>query len=454
MQETAQFQAFFWKTMAEQASLLPFFTLQMVAMMAMFMFTLMGVRGPHGRSIPSAVLLGIVFGVTVYLLTALVSDFIDGMLKPYIRNEILFVAALVGGWPAGLICTVLAYVARLQFGGMNLWDLAGLECIFFMLAGALMHPLMKRRDLLLIPWRELLLISIAFCVPSFLGPLWFHWVWPEIIKQNTYLTMWIARALRFPVMLGTLLGMLVLIKLDAQRRRYQALELQRMGTEVQGAKERERLFMGISHSLKTPLTRLRLRAELLDEPQIKKDFDEDLQELESMVHASLDSLRGINGQEELMATRLDMLMDRLASRPIYIDAHVEVSGQPLTIWARPQAIERAMGNLLDNGILYGKRVVVSLTQKAQHACVTLRDFGPGIPESEQQAVFKPCVRLPHAQETNKNGSGLGLGITRDIIRAHGGDLLMRNHPEGGLEVTVQLPLRDMRTAGAAVSAVG
>jgi signal transduction histidine kinase len=443
MPKVAEFPVFFWQILDKQLSLLPFFVLQMVAVMAMFMFTLVALRGLDTRRTSNQWVFGVVFGVTAYLLTALVADFIGGTLKPYIRNEILFVSALVGGWPGGLICGVLAYAARLQFTGTSLWLLSALECISYVVAGALLHPVMQRRDLLSIAPKEVLLISGVFAATGFLGPIFFHWGWPEIIKQSTYLTMWTARALRFPVMLGTLFGMLLLIKLDAQRQRYQALELQRMGSEVQGSKERELRLVMMSHSLKTPLTRLRLRTEMLDDAALKQDFDDDLHELEDMVHASLESMRGASAQEEVTATRLDVLISRLASRPIYIDAKVAFWGEPLTIWARPQAIERALGNLLDNGILYGKKVIVSLERKAQLAHITLRDFGAGIPEADQQSVFNPSVRLAGAQATNKNGTGLGLGIARDIIRAHGGDLMLRNHPEGGLEVTVRLPLRDM-----------
>ncbi len=442
MQEPMDFWAFFTPMLHKQLGLLPFFTLQMVAVMAMFMFTLLALREIKLPRTSNPMVFGLVFGVTAYLLTALVSDFIGSMLKPYIRNEILFVSALIGGWPGGLICGVITFAARLQFSGQNLWLLSGLECLSYICAGALLHPLMQKRGNLSIAMKDLSLIAGVYALTGYLGPVLFHWGWPEIIQTKTLITMWTARTLRFPLMFGTLFGMLLLIKLDAQRQRYQALELQRMGTEVQGSKERERRMMMISHSLKTPLTRLRLRSELLNDPALKQEFDEDLLELEGMVHASLESIRGTISHEEVIATRLDELIGRLAARPIYLDAQVEFSGAPLTIWARPQAIERAIGNLLDNGILYGKRVMVSLTKKAERAYITLRDFGPGIPEADQQAVFSPNVRLAHAQAVNQQGTGLGLGITRDILRAHGGDLTLRNHPQGGLEVTVHLPLHE------------
>jgi signal transduction histidine kinase len=96
---------------------------------------------------------------------------------------------------------------------------------------------------------------------------------------------------------------------------------------------------------------------------------------------------------------------------------------------------------MDNGILYGQHLKVDLQLDKTVAVLTIRDFGPGMAESDITDVFQPHVRLDYAQEMNAKGSGLGLSITRSVIRAHGGDITLRNHPEGGLEVQVQLPLQ-------------
>ena len=96
---------------------------------------------------------------------------------------------------------------------------------------------------------------------------------------------------------------------------------------------------------------------------------------------------------------------------------------------------------MDNGILYGHKLVVNLFEEQQSAWLILRDFGPGVAEADIEKVFQPNVRLDYAAQVNAKGTGLGLSISRKVIRAHGGEIKLRNHPRGGLEVRVQLPLK-------------
>jgi len=189
------------------------------------------------------------------------------------------------------------------------------------------------------------------------------------------------------------------------------------------------------------LTRLRLRLEMLDDEPLKEDLEAELSTLDEMVLSVLDMLRSPDGKEDMTLMRLDHLVAGLVSRPIYLNAHIETQLAPITLAMRPKSMARALGNLMDNGILYGHKLVVNLFEEQQSAWLILRDFGPGVAEEDIEKVFQPNVRLDYAAQVNAKGTGLGLSISRKVIRAHGGEIELRNHPQGGLEVRVQLPLK-------------
>ncbi len=213
-----------------------------------------------------------------------------------------------------------------------------------------------------------------------------------------------------------------------------------MQARIQGyLVDRERLFMGISHGLKTPIMRLKLRTELLEDDDLRAEFHEDLDDLDVMVKSALQSLKDTDIHENRIAVRLDVLLDRLAKRPIHPDASIECTLESVSVQGKPLALERAFGNLLDNAVLYGERVKVRLSRQDEFAVMEVRDFGPGIPQSSISAAFQPHVRLSHGQKKNRAGTGLGLGIARNIVLAHGGEIRLHNHPVGGLVVTVLLP---------------
>ena len=221
-----------------------------------------------------------------------------------------------------------------------------------------------------------------------------------------------------------------------------------MQARIQGyLVDRERLFLGISHGLKTPIMRLKLRTELLDDETLRGEFHEDLDDLDVMVKAALQSLKDTDIHENLMPVRLDTLLERLARRPIHPDASIECDLIPIVVLGKPLALERALSNLLDNAVLYGQRVQLRLGRLGPRALVEVRDFGPGIPAASMSAAFEPNVRLSHGQQQNRAGTGLGLGIARNIVQAHQGEIRLHNHAQGGLVVTVLLPALD-ETLGA------
>ena len=262
------------------------------------------------------------------------------------------------------------------------------------------------------------------------------------------LTVWMVRGLVKPInriaqaanALGSAISPEPIPETGTAELRRTARAFNAMQARIQGyLVDRERLFIGISHSLKTPIMRLKLRTELLDDEAMRNEFHEDLDDLDVMVKSALQSLRDTDIHENLVEVRLDSLLARLVQRPIHPNADITYLPRPMRIQGKPLALQRALSNLLDNAVLYGDRVQVRLSRMGNRALVEIRDFGPGLPEASMSAAFEPHVRLGYGQERNRAGSGLGLGISRNIVQAHGGEIRLHNHAEGGLVVSVLLP---------------
>ena len=441
MSTNFDFQGFFWPTLAAQIRLLPIYILQLVGAMGVFSFTLIVIRDKT-KNIPPSILYGVVFGITGYFMTGLVVEFLGSQFKPYIRLELLFLVSMLGGWPAGLITGALTYLARLQFGGMQLWMISGLETLIFLAAGALLHPWSTRRNLLTVKLKDVLSITTFKTGVGLLSIYALHRGWPEAITEPTLLVFVTNRLMVFPIFFGMAYGLLMILTMDTQHQLHYRLQVDQLAARLQAATQREQQILAISHSLKTPITRLRLRLAMLDDEALQEDFDADLSALDDSVQCALETLRSPDGQEETLPTRLDLLVAQLAAEPIYLNARIDTQLEPLTLSLQPKSMQRAIGNLMDNGILYGQRLSVHLRKKNQWALLTIRDYGPGIAAVDMAKVFLPNVRLEYAQHVNAKGTGLGLSISRNVVRAHGGDIRLRNHPEGGLVVRVQLPWGD------------
>ena len=436
------FQGLFWPTLAGQIRFLPIYILQLVGAMGLFSFTLIVIRDKT-KNIPPSILYGVVFGITGYFMTGLVAEFLGSQFKPYIRLELLFLVSMLGGWPAGLITGGLTFLARLQFGGMQLWMISGLETLIFLAAGALLHPWSTRRDLLAVKLKDVLWITTFKTGVGLLSIYALHRGWPDAITEPTLLIFVTNRLMVFPIFFGMTYGLLMILTMDAQHQLHYRLQVEQLAARLQASKQREQQFLAISHSLKTPITRLRLRLALLEDEPLQEDFEADLSALDDRVRFAMETLRNPDGQEEYLPTRLDLLVAQLVAEPIYPDACIDTQLEPLTLSLQPKTMQRAIGNLMDNGILYGQRLSVHLRLENQVVLLTVRDYGPGIAAVDMAKVFLPNVRLEYAQQVNTKGTGLGLSISRNVVRAHGGDISLRNHPEGGLVVQVQLPWGDL-----------
>ncbi|MBT2788953.1 MULTISPECIES: ATP-binding protein [unclassified Halomonas] len=212
--------------------------------------------------------------------------------------------------------------------------------------------------------------------------------------------------------------------------------------------ERERLFSAISHDLKTPLTRMRLRAEMLDDDYQRERFCASLDELDSLVKGALASVKGLDLHEEPAPVSLASLLEELGEELSLQGGQVTIEKNcpPLApLIAKPMALKRCLANLLENAVFYGKQADVALIDRGSAVTLHIRDHGPGIPEEQLGRVFSPFVRLEPSRSRHTGGSGLGLGIARHIARAHGGDITLANHADAGLVVTLTLPRQETIT---------
>lgn len=203
--------------------------------------------------------------------------------------------------------------------------------------------------------------------------------------------------------------------------------------------ERARMFSAISHDLKTPITRMRLRAEMLDDPVQRERFSASLDELDCLVRGALDSARGLDMHETAELMSMNELLSRLSVEMDVLGGKVLVHGDAKPLMIKPLALKRALANLLENAVFHGQQAEVTITDSAHQLSLSIVDHGPGIPDDRIERVLDPFVRLEPSRSRHTGGSGLGLGIARHIMEAHGGRIVLRNRIEAGLEVLVQLP---------------
>ena len=204
--------------------------------------------------------------------------------------------------------------------------------------------------------------------------------------------------------------------------------------------ERTRILAAMSHDLKTPITRLRLRTELLDDNELKAKFDKDLQEMESMVAATLDFMRGMERQEAARPVDIMALLESLQADGEEMGQKIRLQGS--TVRPFPcvsAAIRRCLGNLIDNAVKYGMEADIAVCDSEKQLEIRIRDHGQGIPDAQLEQVFEPFFRLEASRSRDTGGTGLGLSIARNVAQAHGGELVLRNLVTGGLEALLVLP---------------
>jgi len=207
----------------------------------------------------------------------------------------------------------------------------------------------------------------------------------------------------------------------------------RMQLQVRGyVLERARMLGAVSHDLKTPITRMRLRAEMLPEGAVKDKFVRDLDEMEAMVGSTLEFFRSLGKEPQRQPVDVAALIDSLCEDWRESGRETSVSGAPRGPYnAHPQALRRCLNNLIENALRYGERADITIDDDAQTLRIEVRDRGPGIPEDQLETVFEPFYRLEASRSRASGGVGLGLSIARNIARWHGGEVTLRNAPDGG-----------------------
>ena len=199
--------------------------------------------------------------------------------------------------------------------------------------------------------------------------------------------------------------------------------------------ERTRFLAAISHDLRSPITRLRLRTEMLDDNRTKERFRSDLEEMEHMVSSTLDFVSSGEINEARQNIDINALLQSLQADLEDVGQSVRIEGrakQPLPGYAR--SLKRCVQNLLENAVRYGREVVVRVEDQAERLTIVISDRGPGIPQAQLEQVMEPFFRVEGSRNAETGGYGLGLSIAHTIARAHEGRLSLRNREGGGLEV--------------------
>lgn len=201
---------------------------------------------------------------------------------------------------------------------------------------------------------------------------------------------------------------------------------------------RTSVLAAMSHDLRTPLTRLRLRVETIEDDAIRARCTADLDEMNTMIRGALGLFRGLNDDETAVDIDINALLESVRDETIETGGVVTLTGRANSAYSgRPLALKRCLANLVNNAIQYGKEANIAVEDGAA-LTIRIRDRGPGIPAAQLEQVFEPFFRLETSRSRDTGGTGLGLSIARDLVQAHGGSIALKN-VDGGLEATVTLP---------------
>jgi signal transduction histidine kinase len=205
----------------------------------------------------------------------------------------------------------------------------------------------------------------------------------------------------------------------------------------QHVSERTNMLAAITHDLQTPLTRLRLRLEKVEDETLREKLVADLAAMKALIDEGLELARSAETSEPKVMLDLDSLLESLVEDAVDAGGHaVFEHGSQAVMQLRPLAIGRLFSNLIDNALKHGGSARVSAAKGGGHVTVRVRDNGPGLPDDMLEKVFDPFVRVEGSRSRETGGAGLGLTIARTLAEKNGATLTLRNHPEGGLEAVV------------------
>ena len=225
----------------------------------------------------------------------------------------------------------------------------------------------------------------------------------------------------------------------AQEIRKAAFEFDRMAKRInRHLNQRAEMLSGISHDLRTPLTRLKLQLAMLKQKEISEKMSKDIDEMEKMLNDYLQFAK-TQTLESTTTVSINDLLNSIKSKFDNNKLSLNAPDKNIKLKGRPTALKRLFENIIQNGLTYGKKVDIEIQKGQNRVLVIIEDDGPGIPEDQYKNVFKPFFRLDKSRSLNQSGVGLGLAIVEDIINSHGGNILLGKSKYNGLQVKVSLP---------------
>ena len=225
----------------------------------------------------------------------------------------------------------------------------------------------------------------------------------------------------------------------SQEIRKAAFEFDRMAKRInRHLNQRAEMLSGISHDLRTPLTRLKLQLAMLKQKDISENMSKDIDEMEKMLNDYLQFAK-TQAQENTTNINLNELLISIKNKFNKEKIFINEDNKFIMLEGRPIALKRSFENIIQNGLTYGNKVEINIQKGSKRAVITIDDDGPGIPEDQYKNVFKPFFRLDKSRSLNQSGVGLGLAIVEDIINSHGGNIQLGKSKSNGLQVKVFLP---------------
>ncbi len=201
--------------------------------------------------------------------------------------------------------------------------------------------------------------------------------------------------------------------------------------------QRSEMLSGISHDLRTPLTRLKLQLAMIKEEDISKKMSKDIDEMESMLNDYLQFAK-TQAKENTSTINLLNLFNEI-KKDLNNENLTLTNSEETILTGRASSLKRCFENVINNGLTYGKKVYVNIHKSSNRVIINIEDDGPGIPEDQYRNVFKPFFRLDKSRSLNQSGVGLGLAIVEDIINSHGGSIQLGKSQYNGLQVKISLP---------------
>jgi two-component system, OmpR family, osmolarity sensor histidine kinase EnvZ len=225
----------------------------------------------------------------------------------------------------------------------------------------------------------------------------------------------------------------------SQEIRKAAFEFDRMAKRInRHLNQRAEMLSGISHDLRTPLTRLKLQLAMLKQKEVSEQMSKDIDEMEKMLNDYLQFAK-TQTQESTTTINLNSLLSSIKNNFNNDNLYFNNNDVIVELQGRPTALKRSFENIIQNGLTYGKKVEINIQKGNKKVSVIIEDDGPGIPEEHYKNVFKPFFRLDKSRSLNKSGVGLGLAIVEDIVNSHGGNIQLGKSKHGGLQVKIFLP---------------